>query len=126
MKSRYAKSLANAALMALGILPQAAQAQLVDLGAATGYAINNAGQVALSTGIYGNGAVTPLPALPGDTTPVTPFAINASGQVAASGPSEYSGGHPDQTPAEFVQWPARCGRWPSHRDQFERHDRRLG
>jgi hypothetical protein len=41
------------------------QTQLVDLGVATGYAINNAGQVALSTGIYSNGAVTALPALPG-------------------------------------------------------------
>jgi probable HAF family extracellular repeat protein len=92
MKSRYVKSFAVAGFAALGVLPVLVQAQLVDLGSATGYAINNAGQVALSTGIYSNGAVTPLPALPGYTTPVTPFAINASGQVAASGPSEYSGG----------------------------------
>ena len=42
MKSRYVKSLAIAALAALGILPVAAQAQLIDLGGATGYRINNA------------------------------------------------------------------------------------
>jgi hypothetical protein len=84
MKSGYVQSLAIAAFMALWLLPAAAQTQLVDLGVATGYAINNAGQVALSTGIYSNGAVTPLPALPGSTTPATPLAINASGQVAGA------------------------------------------
>jgi probable HAF family extracellular repeat protein len=103
MKSLYVKSVATAAFAALGILPVAAQAQLVDLGVATGYAINNAGQVALSTGIYSNGTVTPLPALPGSTTPATPLAINAFGQVAGSAlvstelgacgvPIEYIGG----------------------------------
>jgi hypothetical protein len=42
MKSRYVKSLAIAAL---GILLVAVQAQLIDLGVAIGYAINNAGRV---------------------------------------------------------------------------------
>jgi probable HAF family extracellular repeat protein len=84
MNLRYVKSLAIAALVALGILPVLARAQLIDLGVATGYAINNAGQVVLSTGIYSNGTVTPLPALPGQTTPITAVAINASGQVVGS------------------------------------------
>ncbi len=84
MKSRYAKSLANAALMVLGILPLAAQAQLVDLGATTGYALNNSGKVALASGLYSSGTVTALPSLPGSTTPATPHALNASGQVAGS------------------------------------------
>ena len=52
MKSRYVKSLAIAAFAALGILPVTAQAQLIDLGVATGYAINNAGQVALDGYLY--------------------------------------------------------------------------
>jgi probable HAF family extracellular repeat protein len=86
MNSRYVRSVAFAAFATLGILPVLAQAQLVDLGVATGYAINNAGQVALSTGIYSNGTVTALPALPGSTTPATPQAINASGQVAGYAP----------------------------------------
>jgi hypothetical protein len=76
------KSFAAAVLAILGGLPVGAQNQLVDLGVATGYAINNAGQVALSTGIYSNGAVTALPAPPGSSTPATALAINASGQVA--------------------------------------------
>src|ERR1700733_2314209 len=84
MKSRYVKSLAIAALGIAGILPVIAQTQLVDLGVATGYAINNAGQVVLSTGIYSNGTVAPLPALPGQTTPAVGVAINASGQVAGN------------------------------------------
>jgi len=81
MNLRYVKSLAIAALVALGILPAAVQAQLVDLGVATGYAINNAGQVALSTGIYTSGTVTALPALPGSTSPAVPLAINDTGQA---------------------------------------------
>jgi probable HAF family extracellular repeat protein len=85
MKSRYVRFLAAVTLATFGILPAAAQTQLVDLGLATGYAINNAGQVALSTGIYSNGTVTPLPVLSGTTTPATPYAINASGQVAGAG-----------------------------------------
>jgi hypothetical protein len=84
MRSHYVRSFAIAALPILGILPAAAQAPLVDLGVATGYAINNAGQVVLSTGIYSNGTVTPLPALPGQTTPAVGAAINASGQIAGS------------------------------------------
>jgi hypothetical protein len=39
------KSLAIAAFAALGVLPVIAQAQLVDLGVATGYAINNSGAI---------------------------------------------------------------------------------
>jgi probable HAF family extracellular repeat protein len=95
MKSRYVKSLAVAAWAAWGIVPGTAQAQLVDLGATTGYALNNSGEAALGSGIYANGAVTPLPSLPGSTTPATPLAITASGQVAGSDagvPIEYSGG----------------------------------
>jgi hypothetical protein len=40
MKSGYVKSVAIAAFAALGILPVIAQAQLIDLGATTGYALN--------------------------------------------------------------------------------------
>jgi probable HAF family extracellular repeat protein len=105
MKSRYVKSLANVALMAFGILPLAAQAQLVDLGVATGYAINNAGQVVLSTGIYSNGTTTPLPALPGQTTPAVGAAINATGQVAGTAvtsvPSSAGGITIETVPVEF-------------------------
>jgi probable HAF family extracellular repeat protein len=88
MKSGYVKSLAIAGWMAFGSLPLLARAQLTDLGEATGYAINNAGQVVLSSGIYSNGTVTPLPALPGQTTPAVGAAINASGQVAGSGETQ--------------------------------------
>ena len=84
MKSGYVKYLAIAAWAAWGTVPVVAQAQLVDLGVATGYAINNAGQVVLSTGIYTNGTVTALPALPGQTTPAVGAAINATGQVVGS------------------------------------------
>jgi hypothetical protein len=83
MKSGYVKSVAIAAWVAWGVVPVAAQAQLVDLGATTGYALNNSGEAALASGIYSNGTVTPLPALPalpGSTTPATPLAINASGK----------------------------------------------
>jgi hypothetical protein len=62
MTSRYVKCLAVAAWGALAGLPVLAQNQPVDLGVGVGYAINNAGQVALSTGICSNGTVTPLPA----------------------------------------------------------------
>jgi hypothetical protein len=81
MKSHCVRFLAAATLATFGMLPAAAQTNLVDLGAATGYAINNAGQVALSTGIYSGGTVTPLPALPGSTAPAVPYAINASGPI---------------------------------------------
>jgi probable HAF family extracellular repeat protein len=84
MKSGYVKYLAIAAWAAWGTVPVVAQAQLVDLGVATGYAINNAGQVVLSTGIYTNGTVTALPALPGQPTPAVGAAINATGQVVGS------------------------------------------
>ncbi len=105
MKSGYVKSLAVAAWAAWGMVPVVVQAQLVDLGVATGYAINNTGQVVLSTGIYSNGTTTPLPALPGQTTPAVGAAINASGQVAGSAPTSTpnsSGGNFDFTvPVEF-------------------------
>jgi probable HAF family extracellular repeat protein len=84
MNSRYVRYLAIGAWVAWGMVSVVAQAQLVDLGVATGYAINNAGQVVLSTGIYSNGTITPLPALPGQTTPAVGAAINATGQVAAT------------------------------------------
>jgi probable HAF family extracellular repeat protein len=65
--------------------PALAQANLLrDLGTVAGIGINNAGQVALSSGIYNNGVVTPLGILPGDTSNVVPNAINASGQVAGN------------------------------------------
>src|SRR5580698_827335 len=84
MKSSYVKCLVTAGWTAFAILPLLARAQLIDLGEASGYALNNAGQVVLSTGIYSNGTTTPLPALPGQTAPATGAAINASGQVAGS------------------------------------------
>ena len=57
---------------------------LVDLGVGTGYGLNNNGQVILSTGLYSNGTVTPLPALPGTTAPAVGIAINDSGLVAGN------------------------------------------
>ncbi len=58
---------------------------LVDLGAGTtGHAVNNGGQVALDQGIFSGTMITPLPALPGGTTPAAALAINASGQVAGT------------------------------------------
>jgi probable HAF family extracellular repeat protein len=100
MKSQNVESLAILAFAALGIVPVAAQAQLVDLGVATGYAINNAGQVVLSTGIYNNGTITPLPTLPGQTTPALGVAINATGQVAGSAGISTSD-PPYNVPVEF-------------------------
>jgi len=61
-----------------------AQSPLTDLGVGTAYAINNSGQVALDKGIYSTGTITPLPALPGGSSPATALTINASGQVAGS------------------------------------------
>jgi hypothetical protein len=84
MKSRCVRSVAIAACAALGILPVLAQAQLVDLAKGTGSAINNAGQVVLSTGIDRDGTITPLPALPGQTTPAAAVTINATGQIVGS------------------------------------------
>ena len=66
----------------LGLAAANAQNLLIDLGVATGRAINDNAQVALDQGIYSNGAITPLPAFPGTTTPASALAINASGQVA--------------------------------------------
>ena len=59
--------------------PAAANAQnlLTDLGVATGHAINNSGQIALDQGIYSNGTITPLPAVPGGSTPAAALGINA-------------------------------------------------
>lgn len=69
--------------------PVAAQApRLMDLGPMTinygAVVINNHGQVVLSTGIYANGVVTALPALPGATSAAVPVGINASGDVVGS------------------------------------------
>jgi len=79
---------ASSILTASGLASANAIAQtnnLVDLGpGTTGHAINNSGQVALDQGIYSGGTTTPLPALPGQTTPASPVAINAAGQVAGS------------------------------------------
>jgi probable HAF family extracellular repeat protein len=69
----------------IALWSSAARAQsndLVDLGVTSGHALNNSGQAALATGIYSNGTVTPLPALPGSATPAVPLAINDAGQVA--------------------------------------------
>jgi hypothetical protein len=82
--SQYVKSFAISASVAWGILPLAAQGQLIDLGEVSGFAINNSGQVALSTGIYTDGTVRPLPALPGGATPAVPAAINDKGQAAGT------------------------------------------
>jgi len=91
MRSGFLREvLAPSFVVIMTILPANARAQasdLVDLGVAIGYAINNAGQVVLSTGIYSNGTTSPLPALPGQTTPATGAAINATGQVAGSAPT---------------------------------------
>jgi probable HAF family extracellular repeat protein len=109
MRSGFLREvLAPSFVLMVTILPASAGAQasdLVDLGVAIGYAINNAGQVVLSTGIYSNGTTTPLPALPGQTTPATGAAINATGQVAGSAPTSMpnpAGGNFDFTvPVEF-------------------------
>jgi hypothetical protein len=71
--------------LAFGSAAANAQNLLKDLGVATGHAINNSGHVALDQGIYSNGTITPLPAVPGGSTPAAALAINASGQVAGSG-----------------------------------------
>jgi probable HAF family extracellular repeat protein len=78
---------ASQIVAATALLPVCAQGQtnhLVDLGALTGYGINNAGQAALSTGLYANGTVTPLGALPGLTASAVPAAINAAGEIAGN------------------------------------------
>jgi probable HAF family extracellular repeat protein len=98
MKSSYVKCLVTAGWTAFTILPLLARAQLIDLGEAYGYALNNAGQVVLSTGIYSNGTVAPLPALPGQTTPAMGVAINASGQVAGNALAQVTVGSFDQSP----------------------------
>jgi probable HAF family extracellular repeat protein len=79
--------LASSFVLALTGVPASANAQansLADLGVGIGYAVNDNGQVAIAQGIYSNGTVTPLPALPGQTTPASPAAINATGQTAGS------------------------------------------
>ena len=109
MRSGFLREvLAPSFVLMVTILPASAGAQasdLVDLGVAIGYAINNAGQVVLSTGIYSNGTTTPLPALPGQTTPATGAAINATGQVAGSAPTSMpnpAGGNFDFTSQQWV------------------------
>jgi len=79
---------ASSLVAALELWSASADAQannLVDLGVATGYGVNNAGQAALGQeGIYSGGTTTPLPALLGQTAPASAFAINANGQVAGT------------------------------------------
>jgi probable HAF family extracellular repeat protein len=82
-----ANAFATGFFIALTFVSSSVNAQtsnLIDLGVATGYAINNAGRVVLSTGIYSGGITTPLPALAGQTTPAVGATINATGQVAGS------------------------------------------
>jgi len=82
---RTALALSFASASQFGYATVNAQANnLIDLGVDTGHAINNGGQVALDQGIYSNGTITPLPALPGQTSPASPFAINATGQIAGT------------------------------------------
>jgi hypothetical protein len=57
-------------------LPVLAQAQVIDLGATTGYALNNSGEAAIASGIYANGAVVPVPALPNQVGTGVPYAVN--------------------------------------------------
>src|SRR3984885_16169058 len=88
MDCRQYRALASLCwVVSLALLSATAIAQanlLTDLGPVSGVGINNSGLVALSSGIYSNGTVTPLGMLPGDTTNVVPNAINASGQVAGN------------------------------------------
>ena len=81
--------LASASLMVAQLCSPAQANGLIDLGVGHGYAVNNSGQVVLDQGIYSNGTLTPLPALPGGTSGAHALAINASGQVAgyADGPN---------------------------------------
>ena len=78
--------LASLFTITLQLVSASAHAQandLIDLGAGTvGHAVNNSGQVALDQGIYNSGTITPLPTVPGGSTPASALAINASGQVA--------------------------------------------
>jgi probable HAF family extracellular repeat protein len=63
----------------VGFRPATAIAQvnlLTDLGAGSGFGINNSGQVVLSSGTYSNGVLTPFP------TGFVGDAINSSGEVA--------------------------------------------
>jgi probable HAF family extracellular repeat protein len=96
MKSRH-NMYAAMACSAIGLLPLLARAQLVDLGEVTAHAINNKGQVALDQGIYGDGAITPLPALPNGSTPATAVAINNSGWAVGGADSP-----PSYHPVEFI------------------------
>ena len=79
-------AMAICVVVVLGLKPTSADAQpnLVDLGATTGHAINNNGQVALDAGVYSKGTITPLPALPGQLSAGPPLAISSSGDVAGS------------------------------------------
>jgi probable HAF family extracellular repeat protein len=62
-----------------------AQTNLVDLGKQTGtgapVALNNSGQIAFTTGLYSNGTLTPLGALPGSNINAVATGINAVGQL---------------------------------------------
>jgi len=58
--------------------------QLTDLGIAQGRGLNNVGQAILSTGLYANGTVTPIPGLPTGTTASSGVAINDAGDVVGT------------------------------------------
>src|ERR1700680_2146873 len=96
MRSEILRTMVAASRMAaLGLEPTSANAQannFIDLGVATGYALNNAGQVAVTTGIYANGSTTPLPALPNQISAGPPLAINSNGDAAGSATIPVYGG----------------------------------
>jgi probable HAF family extracellular repeat protein len=90
----------GAAATAIPTLCFAQAPNLIDLGVNTGYALNNAGQVVLTSGLYSGGSTTALPSLPGQMGAAAPLAINQAGEVVGSAvtagseqvATEYSGG----------------------------------
>jgi hypothetical protein len=65
-----------------------AQTNLVDLGNQSGTGVpvglNNSGQIAFTTGLYSNGTLTPLGALPRSNINAVATGINAAGQVVGN------------------------------------------
>jgi probable HAF family extracellular repeat protein len=84
------KIAAVCAAVGLAITPLCVHAQtnMVDLGntASTGapVAINNAGQIAFSTGLYSNGTLTPLGTLPGASVNAIAAGINSAGVIVGN------------------------------------------
>jgi len=62
--------------LSLGSGTSTAQSLLIDLGPGTAYAVNDNGQVVLTSGVYSGGTVTPFPAT------FTGTAINSTGALA--------------------------------------------